>query len=146
MNGEEIVIGTLFRRKVVGRPTSVQFAITDAFSIGVMKKFMKLHDDAIAKGLANGESPLFRKIDDKWNLTKCVIGVNTISKVPSLIAQFLKLPNPELYTGHSFRRTSACVLANAGGSLLQVQALGGWRSPTVAQHYVTVCKIILLIN
>ena len=145
-DGEEIIIGELFRRKDIGRPTSVKFAITDAFSVGLIRKFIQMHDDAIADGKATIESPLFRKIDNNWNLSKCVIGVNTISKVPYMIAQFLKLPDPECYTGHSFRRTSACVLANEGGTLLEVQALGGWRSPTVAQHYITVIIFMLLIN
>lgn len=42
------------------------------------------------------------------------VGINTIYKVPRNIANFLKLPNPELYTGHCFRRSSASMLANAG--------------------------------
>jgi integrase len=35
------------------------------------------------------------------------IGINTMGKVPKTIAAFLELPNPELYTGHCFRRSSA---------------------------------------
>lgn len=39
------------------------------------------------------------------------IGINTLAKFPHRVAEFLGLENPELYTGHSFRRTSALLLA-----------------------------------
>ncbi|KAJ8914382.1 hypothetical protein NQ315_017472 [Exocentrus adspersus] len=48
---------------------------------------------------------------------KCTVqcvGVNTFGKIPSEIAAYLQLPNPQLYTGHSFRRSSASILANTG--------------------------------
>lgn len=42
-----------------------------------------------------------------------VIGKNKISSIPKLIATYLKLPNPELYSGHCFRRTSSVLRTNA---------------------------------
>jgi hypothetical protein len=56
------------------------------------------------------------------------IGINTMGKVPKTIAAFLELPNPELYTGHCFRRSSATHIANSGGDLLSIKRLGGWKS------------------
>jgi hypothetical protein len=56
------------------------------------------------------------------------IGINTREKVPKTIAAFLELPNPELYTGHCFRRSSATHIANSGGDLLSIKRLGGWKS------------------
>ncbi|KAF5298757.1 hypothetical protein FQR65_LT09626 [Abscondita terminalis] len=47
---------------------------------------------------------------------KCTVqpvGKNTMGKVPNVIAKWLKLPNPERYTAHCFRRSSATVLADA---------------------------------
>ena len=35
------------------------------------------------------------------------IGKNTMSKIPHQIAEFLGLPDPELFTGHAFRHTFA---------------------------------------
>ncbi|XP_050312488.1 uncharacterized protein LOC126747732 [Anthonomus grandis grandis] len=36
-----------------------------------------------------------------------VVGTNTIAKIPSLVARFLKLPEPEKFNAHSFRSTKA---------------------------------------
>lgn len=46
------------------------------------------------------------------------------------------LPNAENYTGHSFRRTSATILAENGGDLLTLKQHGGWKSSTVAEGYI----------
>lgn len=70
---------------------------------------------------------------------KCVqqvVGIHTIGSVPKKIATFLKLENPELYTGHSFRRTSATMLVENGGDLLSLKELEGWESSTVAETYI----------
>jgi integrase len=75
----------------------------------------------------------------KYQNGKCTnqnIGMNTVAKVPKDIAEFLKLPEPQLYTGHCFRRTSATLLANAGGDLTQIKRHGGWKSSTVAEGYI----------
>lgn len=40
---------------------------------------------------------------------KCTIqtvGINTLAKIPSQIAQFLNLPEPSRYTGYCFKRSS----------------------------------------
>lgn len=47
-----------------------------------------------------------------------LVGINSLLKIPSAIADFLKLMKPESYTGHSLRRTLASyLLSNAGGDL-----------------------------
>ena len=64
------------------------------------------------------------------------IGKNTLAKVPMRVAKALGLPNPESYTGHTFRRTSATALAEEGASPHQLQAHGRWASVNVANRYV----------
>lgn len=64
------------------------------------------------------------------------VGVNSFGKMPSEIAIFLKLPNPELYTGHSYRRSSATFLADSGEGITDIKRLGGWKSTTVAEEYI----------
>lgn len=67
----------------------------------------------------------------RYSKGKCfnqVIGMNTVGKVPSEIASFLKLPDKHLFTGHCFRRTSATLLVNDGGDLIQLKKHGGWKS------------------
>lgn len=68
--------------------------------------------------------------------TRQVIGKNKISDMPKKIACFLNLPNPEQYTGHCFRRTSATILADSGADLTSIKRLGGWKSSTVAEGYI----------
>ncbi|KAL7306609.1 hypothetical protein TKK_0001293 [Trichogramma kaykai] len=61
---------------------------------------------------------------------------NTLSGIPKIIAQQLNLPDPDSYTGHCFRRSSATILSNTGANLNMVKKHGGWSSDTVAQGYL----------
>ncbi|XP_031335256.1 uncharacterized protein LOC116165099 [Photinus pyralis] len=72
----------------------------------------------------------------KGKCTTQVIGKNTIAKIPYKIAKYLELPDAEGYTGHSFRRTSASLLVDAGGDLLSLKRHGGWRSTNIAEGYL----------
>lgn len=65
-----------------------------------------------------------------------VVGKGAIGKWPSKIATYLKLEEPNDYTGHAFRRTSATFLVNKGVDVLGLKRHGGWRSSTVAEGYV----------
>ena len=59
---------------------------------------------------------------------KCTVlnvGKNKFAGTPKIMAQFLKWPNPILYTGHSFRRTSVTLLADAGGDITDLKQHGG---------------------
>lgn len=46
-----------------------------------------------------------------------VVARNTLATYPNQIAAFLKLEHPEQYTGDSFRRTSARILADTGANM-----------------------------
>lgn len=52
------------------------------------------------------------------------------------IAKCLNLPDPNLYTGHCFRRSSATILIDAGGDITSLKRHGGWKSTTVAENYI----------
>jgi integrase len=70
---------------------------------------------------------------------KCTVqpvGVNTLSKFLQKMAQFIGLQNPEEYTGHSFRRSSATLLADSGADITVVKRHGGWRSNSVVEGYI----------
>ncbi|XP_071562162.1 uncharacterized protein [Temnothorax nylanderi] len=68
--------------------------------------------------------------------TKQPIGINKFGRMPQTIASYLKLPQPELYTGHTFRRTSATLLVDSGADLITLKRHGGWKSNAVAEGYV----------
>lgn len=75
----------------------------------------------------------------KYQKGKCcnqVIGRHKFLSIPKKIAEFLNLPEPEKYTGHSFRRTSATLLADAGADIITLKRHGGWRSANIAEGYV----------
>lgn len=74
-----------------------------------------------------------------YKFNKCSIqpvGINTFSKMPSIIATFLKLEQPHLYTGHCFRRSSASILCDSGADFSAIKRLGGWKSTAVAEGYI----------
>lgn len=72
----------------------------------------------------------------KGKCTRQPIGKNKFLTTPKVIAEFLKLPDATKYTGHSFRRTSATLLADGGGSMIQLKQLGGWKSNTTCEGYL----------
>lgn len=73
---------------------------------------------------------------DKGKCTNQVVGINTFGSCPLQIARYLKLDDPEKYTGHAFRRTSATIMANSGMTIDQIQRQVGWKSAAVASGYV----------
>ena len=56
--------------------------------------------------------------------------------MPCDIATYLGLEEPEQYTGHSFRRSSASWLADSGADKDTIMWHGSWSSSTVAEGYV----------
>lgn len=65
-----------------------------------------------------------------------VMGKNSISIIPKEVATFLGLANPKDYTGHSVRRSSTTIAANAGAGIEMLKRLGGWKSSTVCEGYI----------
>lgn len=56
------------------------------------------------------------------------IGKNTFGKLSQKIAYYLNLPDASLYTGHSFRRTSASFLADSGANVDVLKRHGGLKA------------------
>ncbi|CAH0552504.1 unnamed protein product [Brassicogethes aeneus] len=110
--------------------TSRSFVISDEF-YPICKKYLSLRPS----GGDTNKLPFFLNyINEKC--TKQPVGINKIGSVPKNIAEFLGLPNKELYTGHCLRRSSATILVDAGGDLLALKRHGGWKSSTIAEGYV----------
>ncbi|KAJ8975608.1 hypothetical protein NQ317_009289 [Molorchus minor] len=64
------------------------------------------------------------------------VGKNTMGKIPSVVASYLKLPDVACYTGHCLRRSSATLLADVGVDITTIKRHAGWKSTTVAEGYV----------
>lgn len=76
----------------------------------------------------------FKRIGNNGKPCAQAVGVNKIAKFPQTIADFLGVNGN--FTGHTFRRSSATILADHGASVMQLKRLGRWRSSTVAESYV----------
>ncbi|KAJ8965697.1 hypothetical protein NQ317_002028 [Molorchus minor] len=63
-------------------------------------------------------------------------GHNAIGSFPKKIATYLKLENVNRFTGHCFRRTSATLLTNTGGDILQLKKVGGLEIQHRSRGYV----------
>ncbi|KAJ8953527.1 hypothetical protein NQ317_002195, partial [Molorchus minor] len=78
--------------------------------------------------------------DELTNLKrKCTtqpVNKNTFGKIPSIIATYLRLSDPTLYTGHCLRRSSATLLADAGANIMTIKHHESWKSTTVAEGYI----------
>ncbi|KAF7987616.1 hypothetical protein HCN44_003479 [Aphidius gifuensis] len=68
----------------------------------------------------------------KGKCTSQPIGVNKIGGVPAVVAKYLELPDTTAYTGHSFRRSGATLLAD----ITTIMRFGGWKSQAVAATYI----------
>lgn len=74
-----------------------------------------------------------------YRSSKCTVqpvGINTFSKIPSLIAKYLNLSDPDLYTGHCFRRSSASMLVARRGNILTLKTHGDCGSSSVVKEYI----------
>lgn len=83
-----------------------------------------------------GKTNRFFQNYQKGKCTAQAIGINKFGNMPKEIATFFGLPDAECYTGHSFRRTSATLLADSGANLTSLKRLGGWKSDKVAESYI----------
>lgn len=101
------------------------------------EELCKLKLDDIEK---SENSLLIHILKTKTNINeKCTVqpvGINTFGKIPTNIAEFLKLPDPKQFTGHCFRRSSASLLADSGANLITIKRHGGWKSSAVAEGYI----------
>jgi integrase len=76
---------------------------------------------------------------NKWTKNR-FIGKNTLAEAGIRLATRLGLPNPELHTGHCWRRTGTTILAEAGASEETIMAYGKWSSRTVPRKYISTSK------
>ncbi|XP_066582333.1 uncharacterized protein [Prorops nasuta] len=101
--------------------------------IGTISNLCKKYINLRPNGMENKK--FFLKYT-KGRCSKQVVGINTFGKMSKDIAIFLKLKDPQLYTGHTFRRSSATLLVDAGGDLLALKRHGGWKSNSTAEGYI----------
>lgn len=126
----------------------IRFSKTDRAGAGATKLLPALDEQALSApyyfnlykdAVLDRTGRLFRNFAS-GKFTKSPTGKNTLAAMPRLIAEFLGLQNPEWYTGHSFRVTSATVLADEGITSLSLKRHGRWASDSVAEGYLRESK------
>lgn len=136
--GEELLV-KIRSTKAHRRKTFIVLQNSEAAidPVGIYRRYLGLRPDAARMNKAR--SPPHDAFFLRYQNGACSamrIGKKTIGKSPTDIAAFLKLDSPAEYTGHAFRRTGATSCVNNGGDLLDVVALGDWKSNSVAQGYI----------
>lgn len=104
------------------------FATVNDF-VGIVKKYAALRPEKCPT------TRFFLNYQD-GKCTVQPIGVNKIGGMPKIIAEYLRLPNPETFTGHTFHRTGATLLVNAGADITTLKMFGKWKSTAVAEGYI----------
>lgn len=123
--------GSIILIKIQDTKTSKQriFIISNPSHVELCRKYRSLRP-------AVTTSPRFFINYAKGRCVNQVIGINKIRNTPKQIAMYLNLVEPDLYTGHCFRRSSATLLADSGADLTSLKRHGGWRSSAVAEGYI----------
>jgi len=106
-------------------------------------EFLERHDNALHRSNAsNGRIfKTFRKNKNgTWYYKNQPMGKHTLAKVCTKMAEFLKLENPKSYTGHSMRRSSANLIAEAGASSEVMKKHFNWKNEATCSKYVDSTK------
>ena len=73
------------------------------------------------------------------------MGRNTVSKVPSDMAERINLNNDNgEYTFHSFRRSAATAVADSGATSEQMRDFFGWSSTKMTSEYISTSKAAVI--
>jgi len=64
------------------------------------------------------------------------MGIHVLGKIPMQIAKFLELSNPDSYTRHAFRRSTASAMAESGASTTLMRTHFNWKSEATAMKYI----------
>ncbi|XP_047989509.1 uncharacterized protein LOC125228853 [Leguminivora glycinivorella] len=101
------------------------FTITGEY-FELVKKYISLRPD-------HCHTPSFFIHYQTGKYTSMSVGINQFGNLGKTIAKYLGLPNPELYTGHCFRRTSATILVDADGDILPLRGQARYKTIPVSE-------------
>jgi integrase len=122
--GERQIKVSYLRKKTRGVPEQSYTLITGETEVNIINEYER----CFKKEERNGR--YFRTLKYGMDGTKILgtgrnIGHNTTAKAGIRIATRLGLKDPELYTGHTFRRTAATLCAESGMTLPEIKLVTG---------------------
>lgn len=68
--------------------------------------------------------------------TKQVVGINKFGTIAKNVATYLKLKDPQRYTGHCIRRNAGTMLLDSSGDLIELKRHGASKSHQVAEEHI----------
>lgn len=119
-----------------GFSATIPFAIGDISLVTILRDYLNALDNFILQHhLDPINQPLFTAITPQGSFMQCRVGINTMAKMASRIAEKLGLDNAAAYTGHCFRGSAATNMAENGASDQQMKSLCRWKSEKMADTY-----------
>ena len=108
------------------------------FSYLIPKVYRKEFQDFLDDWSPDGGDALLKNYNAKYSNRKKKTGWRTMEKMCRRVEEVLDLKSGSLTT-HTFRRSGATSLANAGATLIQLKRAGRWQSSKVAEGYIENC-------
>lgn len=105
-------------------------------SFVIKRDLFKVHKKYVSLRSKDINHPRFFINYHKGKCSKQPIGVHKFGNISKDIAVILNLENSKLYTGHSFRRTSAAMLVEGEADIDTLKRHRGWKSNSVAEGYI----------
>ena len=99
-----------------------------------VKVYLESLEESIGSLVGPGE--LFRTVMKGGNHSRAPMGYNYLAKIPKEVACALNLENMDMYSGHSFRRSSATHAADEGASSVEMRRYYNWKDDTIANKYI----------
>ena len=102
-----------------------------------LKRYM-VAVEASLRGMED-DSPLFHRVL-KAGYGSAPMGKNYLANTGKMVAERLGLKNPDRYTGHTFRRSSATASATEGATVMDLMRHHNWRNEGTAMRYLDATK------
>ncbi len=97
---------------------------------------VKVYLDALGPLADDKTGKLFKGTMKGKRFVKNPMGHNLLHNIGKDVARILSLDNPDTYTGHCWRRSSATQIAGQGASTLDMKRQFGWKQDTTAMKYI----------
>jgi integrase len=101
-----------------------------------VRAYMTAVKKSLGSNQLDADSELFRQCLKGGGYSKVPMGINLLYKIPGEVATRLNLQDPMKYTGHSFRRSSATQMANAGATSTDLRRFYHWKNDSTANQYI----------
>lgn len=119
-----------------GFSAAIPFSIGDISLVSILREYLKSLDFFILQHRLDAlQQPFFTAISAQGAFMLSRVGVNSMAKMASRIAEKLGLENAASYTGHCFRGSAATNMAENGASDQQMKSLCRWKSEKMADVY-----------